>query len=76
MLKEAERIKELEFVVKLCCVLSQNRINFKKPSKTILFPRVLVVFERFFKLYSILAEKQRNLTTNSSSLILSTSFAT
>ena len=43
----------------ICCQIalffSQNRINFEKPSKTILFPWVLVVFERFFKLYSILA---------------------
>ena len=64
----------------ICCQIalffSQNRINFEKPSKTILFLWVLVVFERFFRLYSILPEKQRNLTTNSSSLILSASFAT
>ena len=60
--KEAEMLKELKFVVKLLCF----------SAKFTIFGH----FGKFFALYSILAEKQHNLTTNVSSLSFSASFGT
>ena len=69
---EAEKVKELEFVVKLRCFSAKMESTLKK-HHTVLFP---CFFGRFFEVYSILAEKQRNLTTKLRSLSYFASFKT